>query len=1263
MQPDRNRNPVKVMERGDPPASAAGQVERSRQEMLLLDQLGGIGAHVFGNETPDLFAADRFVAETLQPPGNTRAHRPALRDHQLGGVRADRGAEETVHAFASARFDSAGRLLPPRSLRCEQLLQGLFADHPFVDENPTQWLRATGQRLDLQASLDVFLPDDRVLEQNRAQTGLFHTNWPGRQRDASVDARDESPTLRRHRPSAAPAFTVQLLDARQSLAGEPPGDAGACQTRRAHRTLERRTRGRLVAAILDAVTIEQRPQVGLAEARLIEPRVLAGRVGSRPGQEEHSATQPPRQLSVAGLVLGIDRGHRREQPGAHVALRQPSAATPEYDPQALQALLPVDLTIDQVEHGPLQIARSAALRESKQQRHCDRDQKQALSHRQQHAGTAPPNATDVVIGRWSGLGAAGGCRPGRWGDRLLYGLPSHHPGVPAVCSMRDLHPRAAVAAVALSFFSALPVLPAQANPATAETPSHHLVQVLIRDAATLDKLLALDLDLAACSHLELPARLVDVIATEADIATLRAAGLEFEVAIRDLEQHYARELAKDGAFNPLDLTPPLGQGAMGGHWTLAQMESILDSFAQDFPQICAQKTSIGTTIQGRSIWMVKISDNVNVDENEPEVEFDGMHHSREPLAMEGTVTFMNWLLENYGTDPEATFIIDNRELYFVPLVNPDGYEYNRQTNPSGGGLWRKNRRNNGGGTVGVDLNRNYPTGWSAPNGGNSTNPNSDLYRGPSPLSEPESTALNTFFSNHNFVQVFSTHSFTDVLLRPWGYQNGNPSNASDYNTIGAAATADNGIAHGSASGLLYIAAGTTLDHAHVGHGAYGWTAELGRQNEGGFWPSSSNIVAIANRHVSMFKAIALTSGAVLSIGNVNVSEAPGGDNDGIVEPGESGRVVVTADNDGADGFQGSVTATVTSLSAGVTINNGSANLGSPGRFSSVNNATNPLTFSVPNNYTDPVIKLRLTLTGDGQSVTEDINIVLGAFRLAVDHDMERDRGFARGPSTASTGLFERADPQQTTSGGQTIQPANDHTASGTLCWITDGLAGSSAGSRDVDGGYTEVVSPVMDLQHLAVARLRFWRWYVDSQDNDPFEVYASNDAGGSWQQIFSSNSATNAWVQFSAELTLPLTDRMQFKVRAQDANASLVEAGVDDFAVEGVMNDGSLTLLSSGELESYLRFGMTGAGGGQAVLMLSNGTADLTVPGFGGRLLIDPASLFPFPSTTLNAQGYGVRDVLIPNYPSLQNQTVYWQLVYTDGVDLSFGNRQSVTFQ
>lgn len=389
-------------------------------------------------------------------------------------------------------------------------------------------------------------------------------------------------------------------------------------------------------------------------------------------------------------------------------------------------------------------------------------------------------------------------------------------------------------------------------------PNHHLVFVDLEGAAAVQRLEELHLDLVSCHGLTAHTRRAEVIATDGDLATLAAAGLSFRVEIRNLEDHYARELAQFGPY-PDALTPPLGQGAMGGHWTLAQCVAILDQFAADHPDICAPKVSIGTTVEGRDLWMVKISDNVGTSENETQVLFDALHHAREPVSMEATLVFMEFLLEGYGTDPEATYIVDNREIYFVPVVNPDGYEYNRQNDPNGGGLWRKNRT----GGYGVDLNRNYASFWGLP--GASSFRFAEDYRGSAPFSEPESAAMEAFTLQHSFALVCTVHTYTDVLLTPWGYQESWPANAADYTRLGAIATATTGISVGPASlELGYLASGTALDHHHTAHGSLTVSPELGRLSEGGFWPDPTRTLSIATRHTPMFGKLALLAGVPLA---------------------------------------------------------------------------------------------------------------------------------------------------------------------------------------------------------------------------------------------------------------------------------------------------------------------------------------------------------------------------------------------------------------
>jgi PKD repeat protein len=131
-----------------------------------------------------------------------------------------------------------------------------------------------------------------------------------------------------------------------------------------------------------------------------------------------------------------------------------------------------------------------------------------------------------------------------------------------------------------------------------------------------------------------------------------------------------------------------------------------------------------------------------------------------------TIFFMWYVLENYGTNEEITYLVNQTQLFFVPCINPDGYVYNETTNPTGGGMWRKNRRNNGGGVYGVDLNRNYGYGWGTT--GTSTSTSNDTYCGTAPYSEPEVQAMRWLVQNHKFVSAFNAHTYAKDILFPIG---------------------------------------------------------------------------------------------------------------------------------------------------------------------------------------------------------------------------------------------------------------------------------------------------------------------------------------------------------------------------------------------------------------------------------------------------------------------------------------------------------------
>lgn len=301
---------------------------------------------------------------------------------------------------------------------------------------------------------------------------------------------------------------------------------------------------------------------------------------------------------------------------------------------------------------------------------------------------------------------------------------------------------------------------------------------------------------------------------------------------------------------PADFTP----GSMGGFYTLAEVYEKLDSLHARYPNLVSPRTPVGSllTHEGRTQYMVKISDNVGSDEEEANVLYTSLMHAREPQGMMSVVFFMQWLMENYGTDPRATFVVDQCQLYFIPVINPDGYRYNELTNPGGGGLWRKNRSSNVGGSTGVDLNRNWPYEWDYDDFGSSGSGFSDVFRGSGPASEPEIANIVALSIDRNFRMALNYHSFGQYLIQPWGYDMvPNPDQAL-FTKANDRMVADNGYLAGTSFATVGYAANGVSDDWFYGEQTlkdktFAWTPEVGTW----FWPSPAEITPQAQGNVLM----------------------------------------------------------------------------------------------------------------------------------------------------------------------------------------------------------------------------------------------------------------------------------------------------------------------------------------------------------------------------------------------------------------------------
>ncbi len=352
-----------------------------------------------------------------------------------------------------------------------------------------------------------------------------------------------------------------------------------------------------------------------------------------------------------------------------------------------------------------------------------------------------------------------------------------------------------------------------------------------------------------------------------EIGEISQAGFEYEILIENLSDyrrsHYHNHgitehstfrnpgPCDDGGSSDSDIEVPenFELGSFLGFFTYQEMLDNLDEMVALYPDLISVRSPIDTilTHEGRPIFWVKISDNPNTDEtDEPEILYTAVHHAREPGGMSGLIYFMWHTLENYATDPQIQAMVNETELYIVPCLNPDGYIFNEENYLNGGNIfWRKNRRDNGDGTYGVDLNRNYGYEFGFDNNGSSPNTDAATYRGPEGFSEPETFASQTFCNAHEFKIALNYHTFGNLLIYPWGYDNIGVADPM-FLLLANSMTAENDFFPGTGFETVGYPANGNSDDWMYGENVskpaiYSMTPELGL---GGFYPDEDNILGI-----------------------------------------------------------------------------------------------------------------------------------------------------------------------------------------------------------------------------------------------------------------------------------------------------------------------------------------------------------------------------------------------------------------------------------
>ena len=355
-----------------------------------------------------------------------------------------------------------------------------------------------------------------------------------------------------------------------------------------------------------------------------------------------------------------------------------------------------------------------------------------------------------------------------------------------------------------------------------------------------------------------------------DLNKINSLGFKYEILIEDVTNFYqsrnsSKSINKSNDYCEMGvnyITPEnydLKDGDdFGGFYTYNEMLNELDDMHNQYPNLISERVDlkdysytntphIHETYEGRFLQLVKISDNPEIVEDEPQILYTALHHAREPGSMQQLIYFMWYLLENYDSNNSIKQIIDNSELYFVPCVNPDGYVYNETSEPSGGGMWRKNRRDN----HGVDNNRNYSyvdgngnEVWNT--SGTSSNPNGSTYAGDEPFSEAENKAIRYLVESKNFKLALNNHTYGNLLLYPYGYDYNQPTEDNDiYEFITSELVSENNYDN-IISADLYPAAGDSDDFMYgmlitednqIREKIFAMTPEIGSS----FWPQSSTI--------------------------------------------------------------------------------------------------------------------------------------------------------------------------------------------------------------------------------------------------------------------------------------------------------------------------------------------------------------------------------------------------------------------------------------
>ncbi|KFO85285.1 Carboxypeptidase A2 [Buceros rhinoceros silvestris] len=378
---------------------------------------------------------------------------------------------------------------------------------------------------------------------------------------------------------------------------------------------------------------------------------------------------------------------------------------------------------------------------------------------------------------------------------------------------------------------------------------HQVLQITTRNEEEVEKIQLLE----SLEHLELDfwinpsaiAQPVDVripaSSVQAVRAFLEAHGIQYSILIEDLQVVLDKE-KEDMAYGQ-QKERSSNTFNYGTYHTLEEIYAELDRLAAEYSSVVS-KLQIGQSYEKRPLYVLKFSTGGS---NRPAIWLDAGIHSREWVTQASAIWIARKIASDYGRDPSVTSLLSRMDVFLLAVSNPDGYVFTHTTNR----LWRKTRsRSEGSPCIGVDPNRNWDAGFGGPGG--SSDPCSDQYHGPKANSEVEVKSIVNFIKNHGNVRAFLTlHSYSQLLMCPYGYKRTKPADYAELDALGRAAANSIQSLYGTAFtvgtiyDVIYQASGGSIDWSYDNGIKYSFGFELRDTGRYGFLLPSNQIIPTA----------------------------------------------------------------------------------------------------------------------------------------------------------------------------------------------------------------------------------------------------------------------------------------------------------------------------------------------------------------------------------------------------------------------------------